>query len=538
MNLTANSWGAPGEEALRRIPAIAHRRNRLPTEFVIACLGAFAFVAGTARGDQPLTILDPSGDAVIRRTDFGNDGLIAPQLQRLPDLLEIRMGRFAPDDPEEDRFAGDWEDSGPFARVDMVFDGVVNPPGPLGLGDHSPTHAPFLYGPNPVVGFIEFDMDANVDTGGELNAPQYRYLGNVARFGGIPVGPEFVDRVARDGFAFDGFVTSPPFVDRSGEEFHWVLLGEEISSHEVKRESVGGAPAIFEAGESWIIEGKMMHRAHGYGDFALMCFDAEGEFEAEVKVLFAHRTSTDQTTISLIYPLTNAASAALQGSGTNVHPNDGCPDDQNSVEEGLVDLQFSATIADPGTRALPEFQLIADWEFQAPADYLDPQDWRVTALIGTGYGAPQPDGARFIWTDVFPSPIVGDVDGDGALTSADTLAMIQFVAENDGHPNYDADGDEANGSMTWIDFAQGFCVFDIDYDGIVLAGDQVVLGDMDVNQVVDLEDVDDFVLALLDPDAYVDSHDGEDPILRGDLTFDGILDGRDMQAFMDRLLQG
>ncbi|MCB9853673.1 MAG: hypothetical protein H6819_11300 [Phycisphaerales bacterium] len=537
MNRNSDIWGGAAGRSSSRCHVLAGRRRRITFDIVIAWLGVSTLFAGASRGDQPLTILDAPEDAVIRRTDLGADGFIDPGLQRLPDLLQIRMGKFAPDDPSDDRFTGSWDDSGGFARVDLVFEGVVNPPGPVGLSDHSPVYDPFKYGPNPVVGFIEFDMDDNVDTGGELNAPQYRYLGNVARFGGIPAGAAFVDRVARDGFAFDGFVTTPPFVDRSGEEFHWVLLGEEISSREVKRERENGIPAIFEAGEKWIVEGKLMHRAHGFGDFALMCFDAEGEYEAEVKLLFTHRENTDQTTISLVYPLTNTASASLQGSGTNVAPNDGCPDDQNSVEEGLVDLQFSATIADAGTRLLPEFQLIAGWEFETPADYLEPDAWRVTALMGTPYGNPKPDGSRFIWTDVYPSPTPGDFDGDGVSTPLDTQALNQFVAHNDGNAMLDADGDGSNGSILWTDFAQGFCVFDEDYDGVVVSGDVVVLGDMDINLVVDVEDIDDFVLALLDPEAYVVTHNNEDPILRGDVNVDGLLDSGDIQEFAALVLQ-
>lgn len=496
-------------------------------------LAMIVSIAVAARGDVPLTIDDAPGDAVIRRTDPGGDGPFDPMQHRLPDLVEMRIGGFSPTEPDDDRYIGIWDDDGPFARIDLVFNGVINPPGPLGFGGGGAAYNPMRYGANPVFGFIEFDMDGNENSGGELNAPEYRYLANVARFGGVPAGPEFDDRVATTGHDIDEFLTTPPFVERSGEEFHWSFLGELISHVDVKREMPGGDPQIFEAGEKWLIEGKLLHRAHGFEDFALTCFDAEGEYDVEVKVLFAHSIGTDQTTVSLVYPLTNTAAAALDSPETFPDPNDGCPDDQNSVEEALVDLQFSATIADPATRLLPAFQLIADWENQSPGSYLSPKDWRITALVGTAYPVAEPNSSNLVWTDVYPGPLVGDFDGDNQVGPADALALSDFIALKDGDPSCDGDGDNANGSITWIGFAQDFCVFDINYDGIV---DSTLLGDMDLNGVVDIDDLDDFVLALLDADAYTATHGGVLPESRGDVNLDGFLNGLDVGDFANLVL--
>lgn len=517
--------------------SMLRRDRRRVFQCSIAPILAMFLIADVSRAGSPTIIQDGVGDAVIRRTDQNADGMIDPMTQRLPDLITMRIGKFSPFEPDDDRFAGDWSSSGVFLRLDLVFDGLINPPGRIGLSDHSPVYSPFEYGSNPFFGFIEFDVDASEDTGGELNAPEFRYLGNVARFGGIPSEPRFAGRVAADGFAFDGFMSTPPFVERSGEEFHLVLLGEEISSIEIDHESPGGTPGIFEPGERWIVEGKLMHRAHGFEDFALMCFEAEGRYEAEVKLRFAHKSSTDQTTVSLVYPLTNAASAAFEDPEEPVDTNDGCTDGQNSIEEALVDLQFSAFIADAGTRMLPEFQLIADWEFESPADHLDPESWQLTALLGTAYGTEELDGARFVWTDVFPNTTTGDFNGDGVGDSADTTALDSFVTTNDGNPMYDGDGDSGNGSMTWNDFASNFCVFDVNYDGVIDGADLIVPGDMDLNGIVDLDDVDDFVLALIDPDAYVASHGGIEPIPRGDINDDGLLDGNDIGGFVILALQ-
>lgn len=513
------------------------RRHRCLTRWMLGMGFVVGLVADAAPAGSPFVLNDPLGDVAIRRTDLNADGFIDPQIQRPPDLITMRIGAFSPFDPNDDRFTGNWNSNGGYLRLDLVFDGLINPPGPVGLSDHSPVYLPFKYGPNPIIGFIEFDIDADENTGGELSAPEFRYLGNVARFGGIPSESRFTDRVATDGFAFDGFLSTAPFVERSGEEFHLVLLGEKVSSRSVESERPGGDPSIFESGEKWIIEGKMMHRAHGFEDFALSCFEAEGRYEAEVKLLFAHKNSTNQTTISLVYPLTNSASAAFEDPDEPVDANDGCTDGQNSVEEALIDLQFSAFIADSGTRMLPEFQLIAGWEFESPAEFLDPTDWQITALLGTAYGIEEPDGARFIWTDVFPNPVEGDFNGDGVSDSADATVHDEFILSNDGNSTYDGDGDGTNGSIFWNDFANNFCVLDVNYDGIVDGADLIVLGDMDLNGIVNIDDVDDFVLALLDPAVYSESHDGMDPLPRGDINDDGLLDGQDVGEFVILALQ-
>lgn len=500
-------------------------------------------LAASSAHAQPTSIADPGNDAVIRRTDLNGDGPIDPQTQRLPDIVQIRLGNFSPNAPAADRFDGVWDSMGGFARIDIVLDGLINPPGPLGWDDEYPMYDPFMYGPHPIFGYIEFDLDGDEDTGGELSSPQYRYLGNVARFGGLPSEARFLDRAALHGFAFDNDVTTAPFVDRSGEEFHLAFIGEEVSTVHVEQESPGGDPAIFEAGETWEVEGELFHRAHGFEDFSLSCFPRQGKYEPKVYLLFAHDVTSDTTTISLVYPLQNAGSAALISPTEPVQPNNGCDrssgggvEEQNSIEEALDDLQFSATFADPFDRTLPNFQLIAGWEFNSIAASLDAAGWRVAALVGTAYGVAQPDGSRFAWTDVYPNARTGDFNADNLVDNSDVAQMNAAISAWDGDPLYDEDGNATNGSLDWPGFAADFCVYNTNYDGFVDAADAVVIGDLDLDQAVDVSDIDDFIQALIDPGVYTDTHNGADPVVRGDLDGDGNLNGADIEGFVSLIL--
>jgi hypothetical protein len=60
-------------------------------------------------------------------------------------------------------------------------------------------------------------------------------------------------------------------------------------------------------------------------------------------------------------------------------------------------------------------------------------------------------------------------------------------------------------------------------------------GDMNCDFAVDLNDVEPFVLGLLDPDAYVKAYPDCD-IQRGDVSDDGAFDGADVSSFSNRLL--
>lgn len=514
-----------------------HRKAMRRATAPLRCASRLAlfFLCGTA-GAQPVVFLDVDGDSVVRRTDPGADGPYDPASQAPINLLETRLGAYSPSEPSNDLFVGAWDGGGDFVRLDMVLQGRVNPPGLVAYDDTFPTYDPFLYGPNPMFGWIELDLDANVDTGGELDNPELRYLGNVARFGGLPPVPDLANRSALNAGAFDHNVTTAPLVDRSGEEFHLAMFGEEIETIEVISEKLGGNPLVFEDGEVWQLEGDFLHRAHGFEDFAFLCVNRPGRYKPDVWLQFAHDEATDTTVVSLVYPLTNAAFAATQSPPETPEPIDGCDNNHNSVEEALFDLQFSAQFADPFTQSLPEFQLIAGWAYEDPAQHLDPAGWRIFGLVGTAYGIPESGGERHIWTDVWPSPRVGDFDGDGSVSAADVLLLTDFITAQDGNPAFDVDGNPSNGSLTLPGFGPNFCLYDSNYDGLVNNMDAVVPGDMNLDQVFDVLDVDDFVQALLDPGVYVDTHFGTDPQPRGDLNFDGALNAGDTAEFLEALL--
>ncbi len=64
----------------------------------------------------------------------------------------------------------------------------------------------------------------------------------------------------------------------------------------------------------------------------------------------------------------------------------------------------------------------------------------------------------------------------------------------------------------------------------------ILLGDMNGDGRVDRDDVDVFVLALADPQAYADQYPGLDRVRRGDINGDRVLDWLDIERFVDLVL--
>ena len=370
---------------------------------MLACAAVLPMCAAApASAAEPVVAVeDAVGDAVARPTDPQADSPFDPDLHHLADLCQVTVGKWLPFEPQQNIFAGIFASQGKFVRLDLVLNGLMNPPGDTRPGEFDP----FEYGNHPVYGFVEIDMDQDVETGGELEAPQYRYLGNVVRFGAKPAADRFDDRVALDASAFDGDFEVGPFVDRHGEEFHLALLGSQFDAGDITR-ITGNGDGTFDSGETWRITAPMFHRAHGYEPFSLATGGAHaGEYSPICTVQFQHDHIEDRTTISLVFPLKN--SGAAQMTGEPPEPDNADPSDQASVKEALVDLHDSAVFLDKYHTGLKEEALITEWQNKVPGDYLDPTAWQITVLLGTSYTLPDPAGEYFVWTDVCPDPRPG-----------------------------------------------------------------------------------------------------------------------------------
>ena len=471
------------------------------------------------------TYLDSIDDAVARRTDPGGDGPFDPNEHRLVDLRELSIGKWCPYDPTTDLFAGSFEASGKFFRLDILLDCLVNPPGPTLPWDFEP----FSYGPHPIFGFVEVDMDQDVETGGELGAPEYRYVGNVVRFGSKPadsVGLE--DRIALDASAFDGDFLTAPYVDRSGEEFHLALLGSVFSQYDIVEIS-GNGDLLFDAGETWWIEAPWFHRAHGYEPFSLATGGAQpGEYSPCCTMQFEHDPNMDVTRITLVFPLKNQGAALMWGE--TPEPSNGDPSDQFSVKEALHDLHNSAVFLDLYPTGLPEEAIITEWKNKDPDDYLLPVEWELAVLLGTSYTVAEPSGEFFVWTDVYPEGIRGDMNGDTEADQQDQQLIRQFIADEDA-----SDG-VVDGRVELTDFALNFSVFDVNHNSVVDDLDEMLVsepGNLDDDDDIDLADFTSF------QECFSGSNIPYSPLECGlaDLDADGDVDGKDFRWF-ERALAG
>ncbi|UCE61486.1 MAG: hypothetical protein JSU63_07000 [Phycisphaerales bacterium] len=426
-----------------------------------------------------LTLSDQPTDATPRRTDPGGNGPFDPDTHRLIELRRLTLGAWAPDDPENDLFTGAYNVNGQFLRLHLILDGLVNPPGNVEPLEFDP----FAYGEHPIYGFVEIDMDANVWTGGELYAPEYRYLGNIVRFGGRVLRPTFQDRAALNGNAFDGDFLTPPFVERHGEEFHLALLGWHHGNGDIE-EIVGDGDDTFDEGETWNIRGPFFHRAHGYEMFSFVEGGYHsGEYAPDSDLQFRHDWQSNLTHVSLVFPLTNMGAGLMRGEPPE--PSNQNPTDHASILEALEDLQFSASFLGLFPTGLVEEDIIIDWAAEEPNDHLDPTLWQVTALLGTSYTQPNPDGVCFIWTDAYPDVARGDVNGSGAWDGGDMQMIAEHIERND---SSDGSTDEA---VTILGFATDFSVYDVNHDGTVDRSDftpEGRCGDGDHDGDVDLAD--------------------------------------------------
>ncbi|MEK6797804.1 MAG: hypothetical protein AABZ12_02435, partial [Planctomycetota bacterium] len=391
-------------------PSARASLRRVVVMGAIAIAAACAVVCGVPIRDGAELHEDAVGDAVMRPTDPGADGPFDPHAHHLADLQSITIGSWSPLNARLDLFTGSFSESGLFLRMDLEVAGLLNPPGNEDPWDFRP----FSFGPHPIYAFVELDVDTDMDTGGETYAPQYRYLGNIARFGGLPDDRELAERCAVDATAFDGDFLSAPLVERSGEEFHLALLGSQVQLSSIQK-LVGDGDGVFGAGETWRLNGPFLHRAHGFEPFSLAFGGAvPGEYSPNCDLQFQHDAGRSVTTISLVFPLVNSAAATMRNQPEQ--PDDADPSNQASVEEALADLHESAEFAILYPSGQPEELLILGWADKEPDEFLRPKDWSLTAIVGTSAEQPDPtEVVAFIWTDAYPGVETGDVNGDGSF---------------------------------------------------------------------------------------------------------------------------
>jgi hypothetical protein len=471
--------------------------------------------------DGLVTWIDPIWDAVPRTTDSQRAGLIGPGA-RLPDLLRATLSAWQSPTPFLNPYNGSIVDDPAQAhlfRLDLVFDGVLNPPGQLSQGEFPP-YDPFMFGPSPLYGFFEIDVDGP-GTGGELGTGSgSTYLANVGRFGLLPAGPVW-DRALRWGEdAAQGFGLAPNY-RASGADFVVALCG--CTQPEIVSED-GNHDHRFDAGETWIIRGPFLRRTGGYEE-ASFCFGGSsgvpGAYDPLVNLRFSHSPATNQTTVTLVYALDMIGAGQLAGQAAE-EPNY-IVSDQNSIEEALQDVIDYVSLFTP---PWPTSVLAQPWAGRNVRDYLDPTQWRMTALVGTA-SATQVD-SPYIWTDTGFGEVVGDLDNDGVADSRDRAELVHQIIMEDAGVR-DAEGRYIdNGQVQIRDFGANFCVYDLNNDGLI--------NDADVNWYCTADFDRDGRLSVNDFSVFINAFVSRNP--RADLNHSGSFEINDILLFGNAFAAG
>lgn len=485
----------------------------------VAAMLLASVLAGTviaASDDECAVLQDPAGDAVVRRTDPGNDGALHHE-SVLPDIVRMSVCGWEAWNPSSDPWTGQkvaGEDAELF-RLDVVFAGLVNPAGRV-LGGGAD---PFAFGPSPVIGYIDIDVDDDKDTGGELGgAAESRYLANVARFGRLPSGG-LSDRTARSRAEIDNDFYTVPQYERTGADFALALCG---CYRPMVLSEDGDGDGTFDAGETWVVRSRLFERAQGYEEAsAAYGGSAPGLYDPFVEVRFSHDVNTNETTVSLVWALTMRGAAQLAGEPEQ--PIDLSVSNHTSVIEALQDIIDGA---DFGGFGGPAWELVQRWEDRDADDYLDPSDWEMTALVGLPYL--DQDEGLYVWTDtVADEEDFADFNGDGFTDAADESAIRDAVYAADGTSD-DADG-VADGAWTLINPGFNFSLYDLNGNAVVDELDLVEMrspGDFDWNGVVNTQD---FI-------AYLNAWVAKDA--RADFDFNQRVDTVDFVAFLNAWVAG
>lgn len=404
---------------------------------------------------------DPAGDAVIRRTDPGADAPLPPGYVPI-DLLKISLRGWTPDTPADPYTGAFRTDDAHFFRLDVTLAGVVAPPGPGGFNGFD--YDPYRYGDRPFFGYIELDVDDQKNSGGELTPLAFnRYLANVGRFGLSPNG-SISERMVRSADDLNtSFFIGPQF-ERTGGEFSLAMCGcwEPLIVSQN-----GNSDFRFDAGETWIVEGRFFERFQSMRTESVLFGGSEpGMFDPVVRLRFRHDPVTDTTTVSLVFPITQEGAAFLADEPQQ--PMDFDITNHTSIEEALADLIESAEYATG-----PLGELLDPWEGRDYDDYRRPRQWGVTALIGTMPLTEQP-GAPFIWTDTGFGEHFADLNDDDVSNGLDRAIILAAIADMDG-TSADADG-TVDGRVTIPNFGPAFDLRDLDANGVIDHRDAALAG--------------------------------------------------------------
>ncbi|MFI4881384.1 MAG: hypothetical protein ACIAQU_02240 [Phycisphaerales bacterium JB064] len=419
-----------------------------------------AVVVPIAMADDPLErmFMDPSGDAVLRPTDRDGDGEVSSS-SVLPDIISLSVAGWLPSSPASDPYTGAAvaSEGSHIFRLQLVLNGLVNPPGTLGLSGQS--FDPYKFGPSPVFGFVELDVDDRKDTGGHLGvSAESRFMANVARFASRPEG-SIGERIAVSSAEYDQDIATGAPYEWSGAD--WALAFCGCSAVTLVSE-IGNGNGLFEAGETMIVRGRFFSRSEGYISASGMSGGSVGgAYDPWVNVRFQHSTTTGRTTITFVGAVTNQGYGML--AGTSAPPINYRADDGWSIEEGVTDLIESAPLSSGQARVL-----YIDWDGRDVEDSLEPVEWRATALVGTSYTDQFVDGL-YVWTDVGFDLKKGDLDGDSMAGLLDQTVFRNWVYANDGGA-FDSDGIK-NGRVVVDDVPFGFSLYDLDGSGIIIHKD-------------------------------------------------------------------
>ena len=279
---------------------------------------------------------DAQGDAAIRRTDVGANAPLPAEFEPI-DLLSVVVDGWQPSSPSTDLYSGSTVDGdADFVRIRVVVDGLVTPPGPIGLNGFP--FNPYQFGDRPITGFIDLDIDEQKNSGGELMPiARNRYLANIARFGLSPQG-SIAERMVQSGDDIDSnFFVGPQF-ERTGAEFTLIMCG--CFSPVILSQS-GNMNSLFDAGETWVVGGRFFERFESF-EIASLLFGGStfGLFDPPTALQFIHDISSDITTITLVFPITNAG-AAMEA-GQSEQSIDLSLSNHTSMEEAIEDLIFGS----------------------------------------------------------------------------------------------------------------------------------------------------------------------------------------------------